>query len=129
MRPTYDGSLPAAINGDGTSDVADLLPGFDVFLITSRSEGLPRAMLEALAARVPVVATDVGGISELVDGTRNGILCREGDQDGLARGVLRILGDPTMKDDLLRNVDTDLEPFSASIMVDQLFDLYGSLVE
>jgi glycosyltransferase involved in cell wall biosynthesis len=111
------------------TDVPDLLPGFDVFLITSRSEGLPRAMLEALAARIPVVATDVGGISELVDGTRNGILCREGDQEGLARGVLRILSNPGLRDTLLENVDQDLEPFSASIMTDQLFDLYTRLSE
>jgi glycosyltransferase involved in cell wall biosynthesis len=111
------------------TDVPDLLPGFDVFLITSRSEGLPRAMLEALAARIPVVATDVGGISELVDGTRNGILCREGDQEGLARGVLRILGDPGLAESLLESVDQDLEPFSASIMTDQLFDLYTRLSE
>jgi glycosyltransferase involved in cell wall biosynthesis len=111
------------------TDVPDLLPGFDVFLITSRSEGLPRAMLEALAAGVPVVATDVGGISELIDGTRNGILCREGDQEGLARGVVKMLCNPDLKDSFLENVDQDLEPFSASIMVDQLFDLYTGLSE
>ena len=111
------------------SDVPDLLPGFDVFLITSRSEGFPRAMLEALAARIPVVATDVGGISELIDGTRNGILCGEGDQEGLARGVMKILGDPSLQESLLEKVDQDLEPFSASIMIDQLFDLYTRLVE
>jgi len=110
-------------------DVPELLPAFDVFLITSRSEGLPRAMLEALATNVPVVATDVGGISELVDGTRNGILCREGDQDGLARSVLKLLRNPELKDSLLVNIDQDLEPFSASIMIDQLFDLYTRLGE
>ena len=56
-------------------DVAEILPAFDVFLLTSRSEGLPRAMLEALAVRIPVVATDVGGIAELVNGLKNGFLC------------------------------------------------------
>jgi len=110
-------------------DVPELLPAFDVFLITSRSEGLPRAMLEALATYVPVVATDVGGISELVDGNRNGILCREGDQDGLARSVLKLLRNPDLKESLLFNIDQDLEPFSASIMIDQLYDLYTRLGE
>ena len=111
------------------TDVAALLPGFDVFLITSRSEGLPRAMLEALASGVPVVATDVGGISELIDGRRNGILCREGDQDGLARGVMRFLENPELSPKFLKNVDAELEPFSSKIMVDQLYDLYTRLCD
>ncbi|MCD4701678.1 MAG: glycosyltransferase, partial [Candidatus Aegiribacteria sp.] len=64
-------------------DVVDILPAFDVFLITSRTEGLPRALLESLAAGVPVVSTDVGGIHELIGEGRNGFLSDEGDIDSL----------------------------------------------
>lgn len=110
-------------------DVAEILPAFDVFLLTSRSEGLPRAMLEALAVRIPVVATDVGGIAELINGLKNGFLCSHGDTDCLANGVLTLLASPELRDRLLSTIDEDLAPFSAKIMVEQLFQLYTFLVK
>jgi glycosyltransferase involved in cell wall biosynthesis len=110
-------------------DVADILPAFDVFLLTSRSEGLPRAMLEALAVKIPVVATDVGGIAELVNGLKNGFLCAHGDLDCLSTGVKRLLGSPELCEELLCTVDNDLKPFSASIMVEELFQLYTFLMK
>ncbi|MCD6588237.1 MAG: glycosyltransferase family 4 protein [Candidatus Fermentibacteraceae bacterium] len=110
-------------------DVAEILPAFDVFLLTSRSEGLPRAMLEALAVKIPVVATDVGGIAELVNGLKNGFLCSHGDIDCLATGVIKLLESPELRSTLLSTVDQDLAPFSAKIMVEQLFQLYTFLVK
>ncbi len=110
-------------------DVAEILPAFDVFLLTSRSEGLPRAMLEALAVKIPVVATDVGGIAELINGLKNGFLCSHGDTNCLAKGVLTLLESPELRDNLLSTIDDDLAPFSAKIMVEQLFQLYTFLVK
>lgn len=110
-------------------DVAEILPAFNVFLLTSRSEGLPRAMLEALAVRIPVVATDVGGIAELINGLKNGFLCSHGDIDCLTKGVCKLLDSPELRDKLLTTVDQDLAPFSARIMVDQLYQLYTFLVK
>jgi glycosyltransferase involved in cell wall biosynthesis len=109
-------------------DVAEILPALDVFLLTSRSEGLPRAMLEALAVNIPVVATDVGGIAELVNGLKNGFICSHGDVDCLAAGVKILLQSPELRYELLATVDQDLAPFSAEIMVEQLFQLYTFLV-
>ena len=110
-------------------DVAEILPAFDVFLLTSRSEGLPRAMLEALAVKVPVVATDVGGIAELINGLKNGFLCSHGDIECLSDGVKRLIESPELRKKLLFTIDQDLAPFSAKIMVDQLFQLYTFLVK
>jgi glycosyltransferase involved in cell wall biosynthesis len=109
-------------------DIPDILPAFDVFLLTSRSEGLPRAMLEALAVKIPVVATDVGGIAELVNGVKNGFLCSHGDIESLSEGVVRLLQSPELREDLLSTVDQDLKPFSAEIMVEELYQLYTFLV-
>ena len=110
------------------SNVPELLPAFDAFLITSRSEGLPRTMLEALATGIPVVATNVGGISELVDGKKNGILCDDGDIDALSAGVMDILSTPGLSEKLLENVDNDLIPFSAEQMVRDLYKLYTNTI-
>lgn len=110
-------------------DVAEILPAFDVFLLTSRSEGLPRAMLEALAVRIPVVATDVGGIAELINGLKNGFLCSHGDVACLAKGITRLISSPELGVELLESVDQDLAPFSAKIMIEQLYQLYTFLVK
>ncbi|MGW0828105.1 glycosyltransferase [Streptomyces sp. NPDC002845] len=68
-----------------------LVAASDVLLLSSHSEGLPVVVMEALAAGVPVVATAVGGIPELIDDNRNGILTRPGSPDALAEGILRAM--------------------------------------
>lgn len=111
------------------TDVHRLLPAFNVFLITSVSEGLPRGMLEALASGVPVVSTDVGGVSELLTGTANGMICPVGDPGCLTAKVLEILTTHGLSESLLKNVDKDLEPFSAEKMVSDLRNLYTCMAE
>ncbi len=111
------------------SDVHRLLPGLNVFLLTSRHEGLPRALLEALAAGVPAVTTNVGGISELLDGRRNGVLCPSGDAACLAASVIRLIDSPALVHSLMEQVDSSLRPFSAATMVEELVGLYLRLLE
>jgi glycosyltransferase involved in cell wall biosynthesis len=77
------------------SDVADLLRSADVFVSSSLSECLPNAVLEAMAAGCPVVATAVGGVPEIVD-ARTGILVPPGSSADLAAAVLRFLDMPEM---------------------------------
>lgn len=108
-------------------DVENILPAFDVFLITSRTEGLPRVLLESLAAEIPVVSTDVGGIHELLRDGRNGILCDEGDVQSLSEGVCRLLDSPSLREKLVEHVDEDIKPFSAEKMVSDLYELYTRL--
>jgi glycosyltransferase involved in cell wall biosynthesis len=77
-------------------DVPDLLAALDVFLLTSHFEGLPRAALQAIAAGVPVVATDTGGIAEIVVPGESGVLVRVGDTAAAAAAVLRLAADPEL---------------------------------
>ena len=55
-------------------DVAELLPAFDVFALSSQNEGLPISLLEAMAAGVPCVATSVGGVPEVIHNGNEGLL-------------------------------------------------------
>lgn len=76
-------------------DVPALLHDADLCWLTSDWEGLPNAVLEAMAAGLPVVATDVGGTAELIEAGVEGYVVRAGDRDGFVARSLEILGDPT----------------------------------
>lgn len=95
------------------AEIPDLLRAFDVFLLTSRWEGLPKVVPQALLSGAPVVATAVDGTREIVDDGRDGFLCPPGDLAGLADRVIRILSgtsgiDPGIKRDrLLREFDQE----------------------
>jgi glycosyltransferase involved in cell wall biosynthesis len=69
------------------------MQAMDIFALTSRLEGMPLAILEAWAARLPVVASRVGGIPGLVDDGTSGLLFDSGDQEALKRQLLRLASD------------------------------------
>ncbi len=83
-RVTWHGVLPGA---------ARFLPAFDAFVLSSRTEGTPMVVLEAMAAGVPIVATRVGGIHEMLSNTEAMLVASEA-PDALADAVRRVLADP-----------------------------------
>ncbi|NQU29505.1 MAG: glycosyltransferase family 4 protein [Anaerolineae bacterium] len=80
--------------GGQRQDVPKLLHVFDCFMLTSRWEGFPLVILEALAAKVPVVATDILGTREAISSGVNGWLSPVGDTNALARAAIDILDNP-----------------------------------
>jgi glycosyltransferase involved in cell wall biosynthesis len=70
----------------------------DVFLLTSVEESSPIAIVEAMAAGKPIVATDVGGVSEMVASGENGTICSAGDDDGIGRAVSEIVRDRELRE-------------------------------
>ena len=79
------------------ADIKDLLHGFDVFVLPSLAEGTPVSMLEAMACGLPVVASRVGGIPEVVDDGVQGLLVPVGDLDALAQALARYAADPLLR--------------------------------
>jgi glycosyltransferase involved in cell wall biosynthesis len=75
------------------SNVADRLKEADIFVLPSRNEAFPNAVLEAMSSGLPIVASGVGGILELVDDGRTGLLVTPGDPHALAHSVCRLMGD------------------------------------
>lgn len=77
--------------------VAELLDSANVFVLPSRSEGQPMAVLEAMAHGLCVVASDVGGIPEMIDDGRSGLLVPPDDVDALEAALRRVLVDPVLR--------------------------------
>jgi glycosyltransferase involved in cell wall biosynthesis len=107
------------------ADVRLALAGMDVFVLPSNAEGMSNALLEAMAARRPVVATAVGGTREVLDGGA-GVLVPPGDPGLLASEIVGLLTDPTraarLGEAARRRVE---ERFDARVMVQWLEALYA----
>lgn len=79
------------------SDVPDLMGALDLFASASLSENFPVSMTEAMAAGLPIVATDVGGVPECVIEGETGLLVRRGRSDALAKAIIELLKDPELR--------------------------------
>lgn len=109
-------------------DARELIGAFDVFLLTSRFEGLPYTVIEALAAGTPVVATDVVGTRDVVTHEVTGLLAPAGDAAALAGHVVRLLEVPATGRRLAQAGRADvLARFSVEAMVARTAALYATL--
>ena len=106
-------------------DVRPWLAAFDVFVLPSRSEGLPGALMEAMAMGCPVVAADVGGVSEVVGDA--GILVAAGDVDGIAGHIRRLLSDSEDSKGLAARGQVQVQKFSLALMATKTGALYEEL--
>ncbi len=109
-------------------DIAEVMRCFDVFVLTSLWEGLPRVYLEALASGVPVVGTKVDGAAEVIQEGVNGYLTEPGDVRSLAERVLSLLADPNAATQMGRNGQSLPEEFDIYEMVRQQEREYEHLV-
>ncbi len=110
------------------SDMKRLYADLDVVALSSNNEGSPVALIEALAAARPVVATDVGGVSGVVQNGDTGVLVRPGDPVALAEGILDLLRHPARAAELGRAGRAWVYPrHSASRLVDDVERLYLQL--
>ncbi len=79
------------------NDLKDIYASFDVFLMTSLTEGMPNTVLEAMALELPVISTNVGGLPELVSEGESGLLFPVGDVDALSEAVVKLLTDEDLR--------------------------------
>jgi L-malate glycosyltransferase len=107
-------------------DVSSLLSCCDLFVLPSWAEGLPNSVLEAMAARLPVVATQVGGIPELIEDGLNGLLVPPKDPPALAAAIRRLLEDSSFADKLAQGAQERARTeFSFERLLSELDHLYG----
>jgi glycosyltransferase involved in cell wall biosynthesis len=111
------------------ADVPDLLEAADLFVLPSRSEGQPNAVIEAMAMGLPVVATRVGGVPELVEDGVEGLLVEAGSAVALAEGCLEVLASPDLGTRLGRAAQARARrDFDVGTMARRYQSLYESLL-
>jgi glycosyltransferase involved in cell wall biosynthesis len=106
------------------------LTHLDVFVLSSLTEGLPITLLEAMQAKVPIVATRVGGVPEVLENGKNGLLVKPRYPEKLADAISRIYHDSELRDKLMscayKKVITD---YTTEKMAMQYLEVYHLLYE
>ena len=113
----------------GIADLREHLATADIFVLPSRSEGFSNALVEAMAASLPVVATDVGGNAEAVQDGTTGLIVPSEDPTALANAIVRLLSEPTLAKAMGaagKNLATDR--FTTETMMKHIASAYGALL-
>jgi L-malate glycosyltransferase len=109
------------------TDVAEIIHELNIFLITSETEGLGTSILDAFAAGVPVVATEAGGITELIKHEKTGLSAAVRDVQTLSKNVKSILNDPALKEKLVSGAKKHLENFTNLKMAEETLKAYREI--
>jgi L-malate glycosyltransferase len=109
-------------------DIPEILAELDVFLITSKTEGLGSTILDAYACRVPVVATAAGGIPEIVTDEVTGLLAPVGDSRKLADQVLRLVNDNSLSQHLVESASARVLGYTKQEMARKTMAVYREVL-
>ncbi|MFL6280146.1 MAG: glycosyltransferase [Vicinamibacterales bacterium] len=111
-------------------DVPSLLAAADAFVLPSRSEAFPNSVIEAMAAGLPVVASAVGGLLDLIDGGRTGLLVAPSDVEALTSALRFLIENPARAASMGRAARTEIQQrYSFDRMVSAFERLYASNLE
>jgi glycosyltransferase involved in cell wall biosynthesis len=125
-------ALKASANGrvnflGWRSDIDEIMPVFDIFVLPSLNEGMGRVLVEAMAAGKPIVASNVGGIPDLVQHGHNGLLVPPGDEKALAAAIRQLIDDPDKAKMMGQRGRQRCHQFSIDAMVEKIDQLYSEL--
>lgn len=110
-------------------DVPEILQIFDVFVLSSLKEGFPFTILEAMITGLPIVATRVGGIPEVIQHTKSGLLVPPGDSQELAKNIISLLKDKSRAEKIALGAKKRiLSNFVLDSMLKQTEELYQELL-
>ncbi len=112
------------------SDISRFFAAIDIFVLSSQAEGLPLVILEAMACGKPVVATDVGGVNEIVEDQRTGLLVPEKSPESLAKALLSLLSSKGKAGDIARaGREFVLRNFGEGSFQKRVRDLYCAIAK
>ncbi len=106
------------------NDVPELLRAMDIFILTSRNEGAPNAVMEAMAAALPCVATDAGDCAELIGDGETGFVVPIDDEERLVDRLLRLVPDAELRQSMGMRGQARIQAFDLCRMAEQYRELY-----
>jgi len=110
-------------------DLYSVLSSLDIFVLPSLTEGFPLSIMEALAVGLPVAATPVGGIPELIENYKTGILFAKQNSDAISEAIIKLLSDyESAKKMGERGRQKVIQEYSPQLYVKKLDDLYQDLL-
>ncbi len=109
-------------------DIQSAYGAADIFVSSARYEGFGLSILEAMRAGLPVVATEVGGVPEILDHGHSGLLIPQGEPDALEETLLELLHDPELRRSLSEGARNRSEDFTVDKMVEEYRNLYDDLL-
>lgn len=113
----------------GLEKSAGFIPQLDIFVLSSRWEGMPNVVMEAMAQGVPVAAAGAGGVTDLIEDGREGILFPPGNPDACADAVARLAADPDLRKKLSNEAGKKIkEKFSMESMIGAYSKLYEQIL-
>jgi glycosyltransferase involved in cell wall biosynthesis len=135
VKRTYD-NLPERckqnvdyLGSIAESEIYHLLEMVNAYILPSYSEGVPYSIIEAMAAGLPIISTNVGGIPEIVVPQENGILINPGDVIGLQNAIFQLANDSTLSQKMEENNRKKArDQFASGKALLQIADLYGALL-
>lgn len=109
-------------------DAAAYLPLFNLFVLPSRKEGLPYTILEAMAAQVPIIATAVGGVPNLIENGRTGLLIPSCQPQALAKAIETVINDHGLAEKMADAAKENTTKYSLVEMIEATRNLYQTLI-
>lgn len=109
------------------SDIPEILNGLDVYTFTSKMEGFGSTILEVMAAKVPIVATNIGGPAEILTHQVDCLKSKVGDEISLAHHIASILQDAALKNQLVQNAFQKVQEFTVDKYISQVEDIYHQI--
>lgn len=111
-----------------TDNVKEKLQTADIFVLPSVYEGIPMTIIEAMGAKMPIIATNVGGIPDMITDGIDGLIC-ETDSESIASSIDTIIKDKKLRRDISENALLKAEVFSSAKMAEKYEHLYNRIIE
>jgi glycosyltransferase involved in cell wall biosynthesis len=109
-------------------DIPEILKASDLFILPSRSEGQPAALVEAMASGLPCLGSRVGGVPEVINHEENGLLFERESVRELAGHLVRLIEDQSLRTRIASQASIRARMFSMKAYVDKVFECYNTLL-
>ena len=111
------------------TNIPEFLNEADIFLMSSAWEGLPIALIEATVSGLPCIVTDVGGCTEVIENSKNGIVVSPGNPQALADAICRLASEPILIEEYSKNAIHNSSQYSISKAAQLHLDLYSKMLK